>query len=220
MPQDFKIKKGYIVRLNAGGPDMIVANIQGIDVMCQSFESGVISDYTFTHEVLDLVLANELEQKSDESCLTLAGGELVEFKTGGPCMTVSHTEGSKAECKWFENGQLRSHTFSLETLRLVIMKDSGYAPERANLVPGDVVRLKSGGPEMAISLVINRQVVCQWFVRSILHEARFMREALLGPADLQRIREEVHRRNLKAQAEADDYRREEEMKRDHHLGNI
>jgi uncharacterized protein YodC (DUF2158 family) len=213
MPQDVRIKTGYVVRLKSGGPDMTVTNIEGINVMCQSFENGVISDYTFNHEALNLVLANEPDRKSEEA--SLKAGDMVEFISSGPCMTAYLIVGSKVECQWFEKSLVRYHTFAHDTLRLVIAKEHGYAFEGASLATGDVVRLKSGGPKMTISLLTNSNVACQWFVRNILHEARFMREALLGPAVLQRIQEEIQdevdRRNRKAWAEIDDYRREQEM---------
>ncbi len=52
--------------------------------------------------------------------------------------------------------------------------------------PGDVVRLKSGGPQMTVSRVDNGRVLCEWFADK-KHEHAFFDVAVLvrdkpGPA--------------------------------------
>lgn len=46
--------------------------------------------------------------------------------------------------------------------------------------PGDVVQLKSGGPQMTISFYQNDlgSYVCQWFVKTKLEEGIFSPEAI------------------------------------------
>lgn len=49
-----------------------------------------------------------------------------------------------------------------------------------NVKPGDVVRLKSGGPKMTVSSLdtYNHIVYCKWFVHDELKSERFNPESL------------------------------------------
>lgn len=45
-------------------------------------------------------------------------GDLVELKSGGPCMTIKHVDpDGRAHCHWFNGNQHDSDTFPPETLK-------------------------------------------------------------------------------------------------------
>ncbi len=48
----------------------------------------------------------------------------------------------------------------------------------AEFKPGDVVKVKSGGPAMTVERITSNQVVCQWFVGADLKGGVFAPEAL------------------------------------------
>ena len=45
---------------------------------------------------------------------------------------------------------------------------------------GDVVRLKSGGPRMTVSVVMPTAVIAHWFDRAVLNTDRFSKQELSG----------------------------------------
>ena len=52
--------------------------------------------------------------------------------------------------------------------------------DESAIQPGDIVRLKSGGPDMTIaSIEDDGRIVCQWFYRGVLEQRSFSVPALL-----------------------------------------
>lgn len=47
---------------------------------------------------------------------------------------------------------------------------------------GDLVVLKSGGPEMTIKSIYSDEIVCQWFAGKKLEQGRFAPESLAFPS--------------------------------------
>jgi uncharacterized protein YodC (DUF2158 family) len=43
-------------------------------------------------------------------------GETVTLKSGGETMTIKRVEANEAYCKWFHDGQVKSHSFNLVQL--------------------------------------------------------------------------------------------------------
>lgn len=43
---------------------------------------------------------------------------------------------------------------------------------------GDLVVLKSGGPEMTVKAVFSDEIVCQWFAGKKLEQGRFVPDSL------------------------------------------
>ncbi|QKN82079.1 YodC family protein [Scandinavium goeteborgense] len=47
---------------------------------------------------------------------------------------------------------------------------------------GDLVVLKSGGPEMTIKFVYQDEILCQWFAGKKLEQGRFAHDSLTTPS--------------------------------------
>ena len=45
-------------------------------------------------------------------------GSLTQLKSGGPVMTVRHTNQDDIKCEWFNNGVVMSHEFNSESLEI------------------------------------------------------------------------------------------------------
>jgi uncharacterized protein YodC (DUF2158 family)/DNA-binding winged helix-turn-helix (wHTH) protein len=60
--------------------------------------------------------------------------------------------------------------------------DLGQRKNMIDFKPGDLARLKSGGPKMAVRDVDpdNGEVYCQWFVGNMLNQDHFPKEVLVG----------------------------------------
>ncbi|MFP2273218.1 YodC family protein [Enterobacter ludwigii] len=48
----------------------------------------------------------------------------------------------------------------------------------SSFTEGDLVVLKSGGPEMTIKAIYSDEIVCQWFAGKKLEQGRFTLESL------------------------------------------
>ena len=56
------------------------------------------------------------------------------------------------------------------------------------LTRGDVVRLKSGGPDMTVTHVLPGGMIgCQWFEKGELKQGTFLPQALHKPLDAERV---------------------------------
>lgn len=50
---------------------------------------------------------------------------------------------------------------------------------KAPFKPGDLVVLKSGGPEMTVKQLNSEDVICQWFAGKKLEQGRFNEDSLI-----------------------------------------
>lgn len=50
---------------------------------------------------------------------------------------------------------------------------------KAPLKSGDLVVLKSGGPEMTVKEIYSDEVICQWFAGKKLEQGRFDEDSLI-----------------------------------------
>jgi uncharacterized protein YodC (DUF2158 family) len=62
--------------------------------------------------------------------MSIAKGDLVRLKSGGPIMTVDDTRCAELRCYWFLNGQVLMHSFRDHSLERVESRpvggESGY----------------------------------------------------------------------------------------------
>jgi uncharacterized protein YodC (DUF2158 family) len=112
--------------------------------------------------------------QSNENRTNLQVGARVKLRSGGPLMAVLSVIGTDVTCVWFDaTGQAETGTFPAASLAL---NDAGPRPQnvslraqdqsdqsRTNLQVGARVRLRSGGPLMAVLSVIGTDVTCVWF---------------------------------------------------------
>jgi uncharacterized protein YodC (DUF2158 family) len=199
MSHESNFKVGNVVQLKSGGPDMTVSYIVNSNVVCQWFDypqhqERRLHEGTFTHHTLKLGPENDPPQESSE--VSLQTGDLCMIKSGGPQMTVSLFRDSMVVCQWFYSGLLRERSFKHETLSHVALKHTGLHFEEARLMAGDVVQLKSGGPDMTVGHIADSKLVCQWFYCGCdpLREGIFIHGTLLSPAELVRIQQEEENR--------------------------
>lgn len=98
-------------------------------------------------------------------------GHVVGLPSGGPNMVVSSIRGEAGDvvCVWFhapESAELLERTFYAETLCLNYGEPAAGYPE-VQLHPGQMVRLRSGGPDMTVEYVkddgYSKRVSCIWF---------------------------------------------------------
>lgn len=98
-------------------------------------------------------------------------GHVVCLPSGGPDMVVSSIRGDAGDvtCVWFhssESEELLERTFFAETLRLNYGEPETGHPE-VQLQPGQIVRLRSGGPFMTVEYIKNdgysKRASCIWF---------------------------------------------------------
>lgn len=52
-------------------------------------------------------------------------------------------------------------------------------PNASVFKSGDLVVLKSGGPEMTVKIIYDSEVICQWFAGKKLEQGRFDPESLV-----------------------------------------
>lgn len=52
-------------------------------------------------------------------------------------------------------------------------------PDTCPFKPGDIVKLKSGGPEMTVKAVQKFNIVCQWFSGKKLEAGLFVEDSLV-----------------------------------------
>jgi uncharacterized protein YodC (DUF2158 family) len=109
----------------------------------------------------------------------LKAGDIVQLKSGGPEMTIIELlDSAMVVCQWFSE-RPRECTFINDTLKLSAAKDPAQKAKEMRIKAGDMVKLKSGGPVMTASVVLDSKTICQWFDRKVmLHECAFTHDAL------------------------------------------
>jgi uncharacterized protein YodC (DUF2158 family) len=106
-------------------------------------------------------------------------GQIVQHLAGGVRMTVTEVQKDDIFCHWFFRDQHGHGCFPPAVLQR--LED---VPNAEDLRPGQVVRLRSGGPTMAISAVERAYADCEWFdAENELHRERYsvVSLALAGP---------------------------------------
>jgi len=122
--------------------------------------------------------------QSNENRTNLKVGARVKLRSGGPLMTVLSVSDTDVTCVWFNAvGQAEIGTFPAASLasltddQKLSLKTADPQPQnvslprardqrnenRTNLKVGARVRLRSGGPLMAVLSVSGTDVTCVWF---------------------------------------------------------
>ena len=129
-------------------------------------------------------------------------GVMVRLRSGGAIMTVGNIcepddDPRSVQCFWFsEDGRLEESSFSPDILisaagSTVAISEAWHpwplaekpASETRQFMPGDLARLRSGGPPVAVQDVqdeSSRMPVCCWFAAGGLQDALIPKEALLA----------------------------------------
>ncbi|EPF4546975.1 YodC family protein [Citrobacter murliniae] len=61
------------------------------------------------------------------------------------------------------------------------MPKASSSSTKQSFIEGDLVVLKSGGPDMTIKAVYSDEIFCQWFAGKKLESGRFAPESLKTP---------------------------------------
>lgn len=118
-------------------------------------------------------------------------GDVVQLKSGGPEVTIDAARDGGVWCAYFLNGVVKRFSTSSDCVKTGA--NNIVNPERnKNLVVGETVQLKSGGPLMTIENVASAsQVACAWFYENEILKSSFHGDSL-------KRAEESKRENAKA----------------------
>jgi len=106
-------------------------------------------------------------------------GDAVQLKSGGPSMTVNddYYVDKGVACSYFVGSNYKSININPSALHKLNPDIYDNVPE---IKLGDVVRLKTGGPDMSVIMPLDDEYrfMCHWFVGSKLNRGVFLSMSL------------------------------------------
>ncbi len=121
--------------------------------------------------------------------------QIVVLKSGSPQMTVKSVDGDDAICVWFLEDRLRESQFparSLIAVDITTLSDRHLQEALQGPSPlhiGQIVKLRSGGPQLTVRLIDGSDAVCIWFYGEKLQEKTLPITTLI-PVDFEPLAEE------------------------------
>jgi uncharacterized protein YodC (DUF2158 family) len=112
--------------------------------------------------------------------------QIARLNSGGPMMTIGSVDGDDALCVWFVDDKLREHRFPMQSLIPVdlrtlsdeLLQDFIQGPTPFRI--GEIVKLKSGGPNLTVRSIHGPQVDCLWFCEGKLNQATLPSATLIS----------------------------------------